>query len=108
MGPGVQRGGEVAAVAFLKRLAGDGPAPELRIGTGRIALSLAAQGIFVDGIDISLAGIRLNPVVQRYAWPSELDLRARIAGLRLRERWSAWSQEPFRSSSDAHISVYGR
>jgi hypothetical protein len=52
--------------------------------------------------------VRLNPVVQRYAWPSELDLMARIAGLRLKERWGGWNREPFNSSSTAHVSVYGR
>ena len=221
------RGDEVAAVAFLERLAGPGPALELGIGTGRIALPLAARGIRVDGIDLSpamvdqlrtrpggdrlsvtigdladvpvsgayrliyvlfntlfnlltqeaqvrcfenvaahladdgsfvveaivpaflyrlrddqyvnaenievdevrldllrhdpatqmleeshvslsQAGVRLNPVVQRYAWPSELDLMARIAGLRLKERWGGWTREPFNSSSAAHVSVYGR
>jgi predicted TPR repeat methyltransferase len=189
----LQRGDEVAAVAFLKQLAGCGPALELAIGTGRIALPLVAQGIRVDGIDISPAmidqlrvkpggdqivvtvgdfadvavpgdyrliyvvwntlfnlltqedqvrcfenvaarltddgyfvvetyfpaflyrlrndqyvGVHLNPVVQRYAWPAELDLMARIAGLRLKERWSNWRREPFSSASDMHISVYGR
>ena len=34
----VQRGDEIAAVAFLAQLAGPGPALELAIGTGRIAL----------------------------------------------------------------------
>src|SRR5260221_6905028 len=49
------RGDEDTAVAFLERLAGGGPALELAIGTGRIALPLAARGIRVDGIDISTA-----------------------------------------------------
>ena len=53
-------------------------------------------------------GVRLYPVVTRYAWPSELDLMARIAGLRLLHRWSAWDRQPFTSDSAAHISVYGR
>jgi SAM-dependent methyltransferase len=223
----VQRGDEIAAVAFLEQLAGPGPALELAIGTGRIALPLAARGIRVDGVDISpamvdqlrakpgggqlsvtigdfadvpvpgtyrlifvvwntlfnlltqddqvrcfenvaahltddgsfvveafvpaflyrlrnnqhvdaeaievdevrldvlrhdaatqileeshvslsRAGVRLNPVVQRYAWPSELDLMARIAGLRLKDRWGGWGREPFNSSSSVHVSVYGR
>ena len=222
-----KRGDEVVAVAFLKTLAGEGPALELAIGTGRIALPLAAQGVRVDGIDfspkmverlrskpggeqlsvqiadfadvsvsetysliyvvwnslfnlltqeyqvrcfenvaahltedgsfvveayvptflhrscdnqqveaesievdqvrigvlrhdaatqmleqshvtLSPAGIRLNPVVQRYAWPGELDLMARIAGLQLKGRWGGWSHEPYDSSSDTHVSVYGR
>src|SRR5438034_11622924 len=51
----IPRGDEEAAVAFLEQLAGDGPALELAIGTGRIALPLAAGGVRVDGIDISPA-----------------------------------------------------
>ena len=51
----VQRGDENSAVAFLEQLAGSGPALELAIGTGRIALPLAARGIRVDGIDLSPA-----------------------------------------------------
>jgi hypothetical protein len=223
----VPRGDETAAVAFLEPLAGGGPALELAIGTGRIALPLAARGISVHGVDLSPAmvarlrrkpggdqipvtmgdfadvpvpgrfrliyvvfntlfnlltqeaqvrcfenvaahltddgsfvveafvpalltrlrddqyvdaeaigvdevrldvgrhdpvtqrlyeshvsltaeGVRLNPIVTRYAWPSELDLMARIAGLRLRDRWAGWHREPFTASSRAHVSVYGR
>jgi SAM-dependent methyltransferase len=222
-----QRGDEIATVAFLARLAEGGPALELAIGTGRIALPLAAQGIRVDGIDLSpamvarlrakpggdqiavtlgdfadvavtgryrliyivfntlfnlltqdmqvrcfenvaahltddgafvvegmvpadfyrlrnhqyvdaeaigvesvrldvarhdpvnqlleethvtlsRAGIHLNPIVTRYAWPAELDLMARIAGLRLKERWGGWNREPFTAASGNCISVYGR
>ena len=51
----VLRGDEAAAVAFLEQLAGSGPALELAIGAGRIALPLAARGIRVDGVDISQA-----------------------------------------------------
>lgn len=220
------RGDEEAAVAFLEGLAGRGPALELAVGSGRIALPLAAREIRVDGIDISSAmierlrakpggdristtigdfadvpvegtyrliyvvfntffnlltqddqvrcfenvaahltddgsfvieagspaahyrlrndqyvdaesievdavrldllhhdpakqtideshvsisgeGIRLNPIVQRYAWPAELDLMARIAGLRLRERWDGWNREPFTNKRNV-VSVYGR
>jgi len=222
------RGDEAATVAFLRDLAGDGPALELAIGTGRIALPLATTGIRVDGIDFSepmvarmraktggsdlavtigdfcdvavagtyalvyvvfnslfnvlsqddqvrcfenvathLApggafvveggctlgwldhlrlgryvepetidvdsvrfdllrldpstqmlyenhvhlteqGARFTPVVQRYAWPSELDLMARIAGLRLAERWGGWNREAFTARSENVISVYRR
>jgi hypothetical protein len=222
----VPRGDEAAAVAFLEELAGDGPALELAIGTGRIALPLAARGVRVDGIDLSRAmvaklrskpggdqvsvtigdfadvpvegsyrliyvvfntlfnlltqddqvrcfenvaahlaedgsfvveagvpgwlyrltkdqyvhaeavgvdevrldvarhdpvtqlleeshvslsreGIRLNPIVTRHAWPAELDLMARIAGLRLKERWDGWQREPFTATGNC-VSVYGR
>ena len=220
------RGDEEAAVAFLERLADGGPALELAIGTGRIALPLAARGIRVDGIDFSSAmvaklrakaggdrlevtmgdfadvpvdgsyrliylvyntfnnlltqddqvrcfenvaahltddgsflieagvpnhlfaehdgqyvhaesigvhevwldvgrhdpvtqhhdethvrltgdGVQLYPIVQRYTWPSELDLMARIAGLRLKERWDGWDRAPFTSTGNV-VSVYGR
>jgi len=215
---------EDLAAAALKELAGDGPALELGIGTGRVALPLAAQGIEVHGIDASPAmveklrakpggaqipvtlgnfaevgvdasyslifvvfntffalasqeeqvacfsrvanrlqphgvflieafvpdpgrfsrqqllqtsrvgndgivletsthdpltqricsqqvalttnGPKLYPVQIRYAWPSELDLMARLAGMRLRERWSDWQRSPFTASSDSHVSIY--
>jgi SAM-dependent methyltransferase len=221
-----RRGDEIATVAFLEGLAGGGPALELAIGTGRIALPLAA-GIRVDGIDISPAmvaelrskpggseivvtigdfadvpvvgtyrliyvvfntlfnlltqddqvrcfenvaahltddgsfvvealhprffygesedgyvhaesievsevrldvlrhdpvtqtideshvflsrlGVELFPVTQRYAWPSELDLMARIVGLRLKERWGGWDRRPYTSRSSNVVSVFGR
>jgi SAM-dependent methyltransferase len=225
--PGQPAVGDIeATVAFLEGLAGGGPALELAIGTGRIALPLRARGITVDGIDFSepmvaklrgkpggdqlaitmgnyadvgvpgtyrlvyvvanslsnllsqdeqvrcfenvaahLTGdgsfvveagvpswlfrlpnsqyvmaeaievdevrldvarhdpvtqrldeshihlsrdrVRLNPIVTRYAWPSELDLMARIAGLRLKERWDGWNREPFTSTGNC-ISMYGR
>ena len=220
------RGDEVAAVAFLEGLAGGGPALELAVGTGRIALPLAARGVRVDGVDLSMAmverlrakpggdrisvtmgdfadvpvtgayrliyvvfntlfnllrqeeqvrcfetvaghltddgsfvveahspaflyrlrddqyvdaeaicvdrvrldvarydparqlleeshvslspeGISLNPIVTRYAWPAELDLMARIAGLSLKQRWDGWNREPFTGSHNV-VSVYGR
>jgi SAM-dependent methyltransferase len=221
------RGDEAETVAFFERLARGGPALELAIGTGRIALPLAARGVRVDGIDLSPAmvdklrakaggdklavtigdfadvpvtgsykliyvvfntlfnlltqddqvrcfqnvtahlsdggvfvieafvptylnrlrddqyvdaerievdevwldvgrhdpvaqrldeshvvlsrdGVRVYPIVCRYAWPSELDLMARIAGLRLHDRWGGWQGEPFTGDSRRHVSVYGR
>jgi SAM-dependent methyltransferase len=44
----------------------------------------------------------------RYVWPAELDLMARLAGMRLRERWSGWKHEPFTSESRKHVSVWER
>ena len=55
-----------------------------------------------------LQHLRLDPVEQRYAWPSELDLMAQIAGLHLKDRWGGWSHEPYVSASEFHVSVYGR
>lgn len=213
------------AVEFLARLADGGPAVEFAVGTGRVALPLAARGIHVSGIDLSAAmvarlrskpggdeasipvvlgdiattkvvgagsfnlvylvfntitnlttqdaqvdcfrnaahhlstggvfvvetfipGLRwlppgqrfmpfevsdshigideydvenqmlvshhvfFRPSVQRiampfrYAWPAEFDLMARLAGMRLRERWSDWTRAPFTAESGSHVSVW--
>jgi len=151
-----------AAVALLAELAGPGPVLKLAIGTGRVALPLAATGVEVHGTDASermaerlrakpggrdvpvtmgdftevgvdgryrlvylvfntlfalptqdaqlacFANVaaRLQPVSLRYAWPTELDLMARLAGLRLRDRWAGWRREPFTASAEKHVSVY--
>jgi SAM-dependent methyltransferase len=214
-----------ACVAVLRDLADDGPALELAVGHGRIAIPLAASGVAVDGIDISPNAIELirqhpqgsavnasvgdisdfaldrsyslvylvfntimnlttqdeqvacfenaarhlraggcfvienvvpalrrlppgNAVVPlavtedyigiddfvdrthlqlsrsrhfwrqddrtfreftapfRYVWPAELDLMARIAGMRLEHRWSGWDRSPFDGESESHVSVW--
>jgi hypothetical protein len=46
------------AVDFLAALAGDGPALELGIGTGRIAVPLHQRGVAVHGIELSEAMVR--------------------------------------------------
>lgn len=221
------RGDEEQAVAFLESVASGGPALELGIGTGRIALPLAARGVRVDGIDLtpemvaqlrakpggdainvtignmadvavdgayrliyvvfntffniltqdgqvrcfqnvadrladdgvfvieayspeflyrlrdhqyvdaeavevdrvrldvlrhdpatqmieeshvqlSREGVRIVPVVQRYAWPAELDLMARMAGLRLKDRWDGWDRRAYSAETKVIVSVYGR
>ena len=52
--------------------------------------------------------IEMYPVQIRYAYVSELDLMARRAGLRLRERWADWHRTPFGSNATNHISVWER
>jgi SAM-dependent methyltransferase len=42
----------------------------------------------------------------RYVWPSELDLMARLAGMRLRDRWEDWTRTPFTGDSRKHVSVW--
>lgn len=49
----------IACVSVLRALGGDGPALELAVGSGRVAIPLAATGVAVDGIDISPKGIEL-------------------------------------------------
>jgi SAM-dependent methyltransferase len=51
-------------------------------------------------------GIRHRSLPFRYVWPSKLDLMARIAGLRLRDRWGDWRGAPFTADSRSHVSVW--
>jgi SAM-dependent methyltransferase len=51
-------------------------------------------------------GIRHKWVPFRYVWPSELDLMARLAGLRLRDRWADWHGAPLTAESRSHVSVW--
>jgi len=53
-------------------------------------------------------GVRSSPIEMRYAWPAELDLMARLAGMRLEQRWGGWGGEPFTGLSPSHLSVYQR
>jgi len=50
-----QRGDEKATIALLARIADGRAALELAVGTGRITVPLSAQGVEVDGIDLSPA-----------------------------------------------------
>ena len=50
--------------------------------------------------------LEVSSAPYRDVWPSELDLMARIAGMRLRERWSGWTREPFTGESTSHVSVW--
>ncbi|MEJ2013282.1 MAG: class I SAM-dependent methyltransferase [Anaerolineales bacterium] len=51
-------------------------------------------------------GTRMYPVRLRYAWPSELDLMARLAGMIRIERWGSWGRDEFTAGSRKHVSVY--
>jgi trans-aconitate methyltransferase len=52
--------------------------------------------------------VQPSPTEMRYAWPAELDLMARLAGMRLEQRWGGWGREPFTGLSPSHVSVYQR
>lgn len=66
-----------------------------------------AQTIDTRQVVLGPGGVDIHPVHIRYSWPSELDLMARLAGLRLQDRWSSWGRRPFRADDQRHISVYG-
>ena len=82
-----------------------------RIEADQVELDVArhdplAQRVHSQHLIFTESGTRLYPVRLRYAWPAELDLMARLAGLRLRERWSDWTGAPFTAASSGHISLY--
>jgi SAM-dependent methyltransferase len=58
----------------------------------------------------SIDGNRVETVAMpfRYVWPAELDLMARLAGMRLEGRWAGWQREPFTAESGSHVSVWTR
>jgi SAM-dependent methyltransferase len=62
-----------------------------------------SQGHYID-LDDGRGEYRTIPF--RYVWPAELDLMARLAGLRLRDRWAGWAREPFTGESRGHVSVW--
>jgi SAM-dependent methyltransferase len=83
------------------------------LAEGRVVLEVAeihpaeqtmrTNKVFLDG-----AGVRVFPANHRYAWPAELDLMARLAGLSLAQRWEDWTRRPYDDRSPAHVSVYRR
>ncbi|MFI8984062.1 class I SAM-dependent methyltransferase [Streptomyces antimycoticus] len=56
-------------------------------------------------VAITEGGTKLYPMMFRYAWPTELDLMARLAGLRLEGRWDGWSRAPF-TAEGGYVVVY--
>ncbi len=67
---------------------------------------VARQGLTSHHFTIVDGQVERVSIPFRYAWPSELDLMAELAGMRLRDRWSGWKREPFTSDSRKHVSVW--
>ena len=57
-------------------------------------------------VRVGADGVVLGPIRLRLAYPPEFDLMARLAGLRLRDRWGGWNGEPYTAASWRHVSVY--
>jgi SAM-dependent methyltransferase len=81
------------------------------IGTDSIRLDASIHDMALQRVDsqhmiVTGDSIKLYPVSIRYAYPSELDLMGRLAGLELEHRWAGWNRSPFTSSSGSHVSVY--
>jgi SAM-dependent methyltransferase len=110
----IEPGGCFVVEAFVLRpeqLTGSWSILPRSVGEDHAELQLARYEPASQRIERTLVhlrpdGVRLVPVMDSYAWPGELDLMARIAGLRLRSRAGGWSGEPFDASSSKHISIY--
>jgi SAM-dependent methyltransferase len=69
---------------------------------------VAAQGLISHHFRIVDGQADRVSIPFRYAWPSELDLMAQLAGMTLQERWSGWNRKPFTSESRKHVSIWRR
>ncbi len=84
-----------------------------RVTTGEVVLDVVrydpvTQRADENHVTLSADGVRMGPISQRLSYPTEHDLMARLAGLRLVDRWGGWRGEPFTADSDRHVSVYAR
>jgi SAM-dependent methyltransferase len=82
------------------------------VGTDTVVLDVArydpvTQLLEESHLSLTAGGITMNPIVCRLITPGEMDLMARIAGLRLVERFANWERSLFDADSKAHVSVYG-
>src|SRR5208282_1024906 len=82
------------------------------VGTDHAQLDLVTndvvkQTVRAQHILFTAGGVvQMYPVQLRFAYPSELDLMARLSGMLLRERYGGWDRSPFTAASPVHISVY--
>ncbi|GAA3229909.1 class I SAM-dependent methyltransferase [Streptomyces sp. XM83C] len=96
-------------VPDLRRLPPGQTAVPFRVEDGRFGFDqydVATQSMSSHHISVRDGNASYLTVPFRYVWPSELDLMARLAGMRLRARWDGWSREPFTSESRQHVSVW--
>lgn len=83
-----------------------------RVETTAVVLDVArydpvTQLLVENHVHLGTTGISLQPIVCRLITPGEMDLMARIAGLRPIARYASWERAPFDVHSRAHVSVYG-
>jgi SAM-dependent methyltransferase len=94
------------------------PLRRLPPGESSLVFTLTPQRVGYDEIDVAQQlgvshhiwfredGPKKFATPWRLVWPAELDLMARIAGMRLRERWADWDRSPFTGESLKHVSVW--
>jgi SAM-dependent methyltransferase len=67
---------------------------------------VVSQGLISHHYLVIDGGLEALSIPFRYVWPAELDLMARLAGMKLRDRFGGWKGEPFTSDSTKHVSVW--
>jgi len=82
------------------------------VGLDEVGLDVArydpvTQWLEENHVRLTTKGITMAPIVCRLITPGEMDLMARMAGLRLVARYAAWQRTIFDAHSTAHVSVYG-
>lgn len=105
-------GGRFVVEAWVPGALPPGPSLQPRkLSPGYIGLVAAEhdpskQTLATTQIVLGPGTVRVFPVVHTYAWPFELDLMARIAGMSLEARWANWQRAPYEATSTDHISIY--
>jgi SAM-dependent methyltransferase len=91
------------------RIHGGAPLEVFDLGESHVGVNeydAATQRLVSHHFTLVDGGWVRNSVPFRSVSPEELDLMARLAGMRLRERWAGWAQEPFTAESAKHVSVW--
>ena len=110
----LRHGGHFLVETFvpdMQRFSETNSARALNVGFRSAWLELAQHDPVTQRVDFqrvrfSEDGSKLFPLQMRYAWPQEIDLMARLAGLTLQHRWGSWTREPFTRHSKMHVSIY--
>jgi SAM-dependent methyltransferase len=91
------------------RIQGGAPLEVFDLGESHVGVNeydAATQRLVSHHFTLVDGGWVRNSVPFRSVSPEELDLMARLAGMRLRERWAGWAREPFTAESTKHVSVW--
>jgi SAM-dependent methyltransferase len=75
-------------------------------GWGIDEYDVANQGLVSHHLNVRNGDLKRFSIPFRYVWPSELDLMAEMADMRLVERYAGWEDEPYTSESRQHVSVW--
>jgi SAM-dependent methyltransferase len=105
-------GGRFLIEAGLHPLgADDRPMKVVEAGTDRLLMlagtyNPANQISTGNHLQFGPTGVKTWPFLSRFVGPGELDLMARMANLRLENRWGDWKKGPPSATSRRHVSVY--